>query len=665
MGQTAENIDYPKELLDTEDDPFIIVGNGPAGIRIASELAERLPDTPVVIFGDEKHKPYNRIRLSSWLAGDIERDGLDQPLRRPFGAKITEHIGCRITAIDRKNKTVTDDSGRQTHYRKLILATGSSPSIPGIPGIDLGGAYTFRDLDDTSKLLERRLCSRHTVVLGGGLLGLEAARGMQSASNRVVVVEHADRLLGQQLDEQASDLLKADVEKLGIEVVIADGVARVLGEEHVTGVRLMSGRSMPCDTLVVATGIKPNIQLAMDSRLSFGRGIKVDDQMRTSDPDIYAVGECAEHRGHVYGLVAPGLEQSSVAAADIAKIESAYAGSVVASRLKVVGTQVFSMGPMGAGEDTRYGNSYVFRNDKEGIYRKILIRKHRLAGAIGIGQWDETVRLQTGIGRSQLIWPWQRIRFQRSGRLWPVEDSQGPASWPASAIICQCTGVTRGAIGEAISTGSCSAEAISKSTGASTVCGSCKPLVLDLLGSGAAPEPVAMQRTLFITAIIALLTSLGFLFLPTLSYSNSVQQDWHWDVLWRDGFIKQVSGFSILGLAAISLLLSIRKRTDTIDRLGSFDYWRLAHIMLGLLMLAGLIAHTGFRLGNGLNFFLIASFSLLMLVGAVSTGVIALEHRIGGMLAQRLRRQSVFMHIILFWPVPALLGWHVFKTYWF
>jgi nitrite reductase (NADH) large subunit len=666
MNSAAQPLQHAAEPEpDTAQRPVVIVGNGPVGMRVASELLERLPGQPVVIFGDEPHEPYNRVRLSSWLAGEIAWREIAQPLRRSPGSRVDERVGYRVAGIDRAQRQVFDDRGQVQAYRKLVLATGSTPFVPAVPGIDLPGVFTFRDLDDTNRLIARRARSHHTVVIGGGLLGLEAARGMQRANTRVTVIEHADRLLGQQLDEAGSSLLQKQVEALGIRVMLEDGLGEVLGRGRVEGIRLRSGLVLACDTVVVAAGIRPNIALARSAKLAFGRGVRVDDRMRTSDPDIYAVGECAEHRDRVYGLVAPGLEQAAVAAADIAGTESHYGGSVAASRLKVVGTPVFSMGPMGAGEDPLLGRAFVFRDPEHRLYRKILVHRHRLVGAIGIGTWDETLRLQTTIGRAQRIWPWQVLRFIRSGRIWPAEDSRSVAAWPAASIVCQCTGVTRGAIGEAITLGACDADAVAAATGAGGVCGSCRPLVNELLGGNAPLPAVPMHRGLLAGGLFALTASLVFAFAPPIPYANSVQHDWHWDVLWRDGLVKQISGFSVLGLLLVALLLSLRKRTPLLDRLGRFDAWRLVHIVLGVLVIAGLFAHTGLRLGSGLNLLLMASFGLMLLLGAVSTGVIALEHRIGGSLAQRLRRQSLWLHILLFWPVPALLGWHVFKTYWF
>jgi len=649
----------------SDPSPVVVVGNGPVGMRFVKELLDRQPDRAVVIYGDEQHQPYNRVRLSSWLAGELDWNDLMQPLDSATAPSVEERIGYRVVAIDREAKTVVDSAGFVQPYGSLVLATGSTPFVPRIPGIDRDGVFTFRDLDDANRLLARRARSHRTVVIGGGLLGLEAARGMQRSNTCVTVVEHADRLLGRQLDEEASAILRHDVEALGIEVVIGDGIAEAAGSDRIERVVLRSGAQLECDTLIVAAGIRPHIALAQDARLAFGRGIHVDDAMRTSDPFIYAIGECAEHRGQVYGLVAPGLEQAAVAASGLAQQEGHYAGSVAASRLKVVGTQVFSMGPMGDGEDPHYGVAHIHRDTESGTYRKILVRRHRLVGAIGIGEWDETVRLQTLIGRSERLWPWQVLRFVRTGRIWPAGDGQGVATLPAASVVCQCTGTTRGRISEVIARGACDAQQVARETGASTVCGSCKPLVAELLGNREAREPVAMHKALLVSAIVALIGAIAFFLFPVIPYADSVQHAWHWDVLWREELYKQISGFGVLGLFTVGLLVSVRKRTRAMDRAGPFDLWRMLHVVLGVLVVIGLVAHTGLRVGHGLNFMLLATFSVMLLLGAITTAVIAFEHKLDAGMAQRVRRQATWLHILLFWPVPALLGWHVFKTYWF
>ncbi len=667
MSATAE--DFQTSISEAKTDeplPVVIIGNGPVGMRSATEMLNKLPDTSLVIYGEEPQEPYNRIQLSSWLAGEIKWSSLQQPLSIPKNAKIDQRFGFKITEINSGKKYVIDNTGKKQSYSKLILATGSKPHEPDIPGVDQRGVYTFRNFKDANSLLARRARSHHTIVIGGGLLGIESARAMQKNNTKVTLIEHADRILNNQLDIDSATLLQQEILKLGITLITGDSVSEILGSGRVEGIVLRSGIKIKCDTIILSTGIKPNIELAKHAGLSFLRGIIVNDSMQTSNKDIYAIGECAEHQNKIYGLVAPGLEQASVAVANLANIKNQYSGSVAASRLKVIGTQVFSMGPMGDDAIQHYGKNYTYTDLNNGIYRKILIHRYRLVGVISIGMWDETVRLQTTIGNAAVILPWQILRFLNTGNIWSEEIGKNIATWPASAIVCQCMNVTRGSISECISNqASCSAKDISQITGASTVCGSCKPLVQDLLGNSQPLEPAPLYQPLGIFSGISLIAAILFFISPSIPYADSVQHQWHWDQLWRNQLFKQISGFSILGIFSIGLLLSLRKRFRRFDKWGSFDIWRMIHIALGTSVIAVLIAHTGFRMGNGLNFLLMLSFCLMLIVGSLSSGVIAFEHKIGSAVATRLRRLSIFGHILLFWPVPVLLAWHILKGYWY
>jgi nitrite reductase (NADH) large subunit len=645
--------------------PVVIVGNGPVGMHTARELLRRRPDIYLVIYGDEQHQPYNRVRLSSLLLGNSDWEELLDRIVTDERSRIEERFGIAVTAIDPQRNLLEDSSGRRHSYQTLVLATGSRPHIPNIPGISLPGVFTFRNLDDTSQLVARRARSHHTVVLGGGLLGMEVARGMQRGNTRVTLIEHADRLLGVQLDDRGSRQLKKRVAALGIDIIIGNGVKRVLGDARVEGVALLSGELLKCDTLIIAAGIRPRIELARQAGLAIGKGIRVGDTMQTSVANIYAVGECAEHRDRVYGLVAPGLEQAGVAACHITgQGTSGYTGSITSSRLKVVDCPLFSAGPMGAGEDPFHGHDHTYADPQQDIYRKIKIHRHRLVGAIGIGAWDEDTRLQQAIACRQIIWPWQLLRFKRRGLIWPEGEQQGVTHWPATTHVCVCTGATRGSISEAIRAGAQCPEAVGVATGAGTVCGSCRPLVMQLLGD-ASVQPAPWHRTLLGSALLSLIAVLAILLLPAIPYPDTVQVEWRWDVLWREGLVKQISGFTVLGLFLLGLALSPRKRVAKWQSLGKFESWRLVHILLGLLVIALLIGHTGGRLGSGLNYLLMLGFSSTLLLGSLASGVIGLEHKIGGALATRLRRKSVWWHILAFWPVPALLGFHIFKGYWY
>ncbi len=647
---------------DAPPDPIVVVGAGPVGIQASRELIKRLPDTPIVIYGDEPWEPYNRVKLSSLLAGDETFAALLNVIDNPEQSASVSYVNSAVVEIDRQKRRVIDRNGQDQSYRKLILATGSRPHVPSIPGIDLKGVYTFRDLSDAQELMARRVRSRRTVVLGGGLLGLEAARAMQRLNTEVCVIEHSVRLMFNQLDDEAADLLKARIEHWGIDVVLDDGVQQILGEDGISGLRLRSGRELECDTLIVATGIRPHIELARAAGIAVGRGIRVNDHLQTSDPDIYAVGECVEHQGKVYGLVAPGLEQAAVAVHNIAGGASAYHGSDSVTSLKVVGSKVFSMGSVE--DDNPSLDALTYRNAEQGIYRKLMLHRQRLVGAIAMGEWDELGRLQEALTHRRRLWPWQRRGFLKEGLLWPDAQGQSVTQWPAGATVCNCTGVTRGCLSDAIGQGACTVEAQARETGASSVCGSCRPLLVELTGAEQPAEPVRAFRTLAALALLGLVATLLFALLPALPYNASVADTLQWDALWREGLLKQISGYTLLGMSVLVLLLSLRKRLTRFTWL-DFSIWRVVHALLGGGAIAALILHTGLRLGENLNFYLMAAFLGLLGVGGLAAGVIAMEHRMNTTLARRLRSLSLWGHILLFWPVPVLLGFHVLKTYFF
>ena len=650
-------------ITETLPEPVIIVGAGPVGVRAAQELRRRSPRLPLVIFGAEAWHPYNRVRLSSALAGEVSWASVSREVILPQDALTTAHFGCAVVAIERQHRRIRDALGRAHPYAALILATGSMPHVPDIPGTGLAGVYTFRDMNDAQRLLARRVRSRRTVVLGGGLLGLEAARAMRRFNTEVWVVEHCDRLMPRQLDAGAAEALIKHVRCAGIRVVLADGARAIVGEGRVEGVRLRSGETLACDTVVIATGIVPNTRLARQAGLAVGRGIRVDDQLRTSDPHIYAIGECAEHRGQVYGLVAPGLEQAAVVAHVITGGDARYVGSVTATRLKVLRIPVFSVGEAVGEPAFDAARHRVYAEPARGVYRKVVVRSGRLVGAIAVGEWSELSRLQEAVQSRRRVWPWQLARFQRTGLLWSGETRHSVAQWPSSATVCNCTGVTRGRLEEALAAGCATVEELSARTGASTVCGSCRPLLAELIGGTGRPLPARGAKPLFVFSAIALTAALLLAFW-SMPYPETADLPWRWDQLWRDGFYKQVSGFVLLGFMAALAGLGLRKRL-TGFRWGDFAAWRVAHAVLGVAALAALLVHTGGRMGDRLNLLLSACVVGATLAGAFAAGVIACDHTLVARAARRLREASLWIHILLLWPLPVLLVFHILKFYWY
>lgn len=654
-----KNIGCTEKVLLNGNKPIVIIGTGPVGIRMLEELHDASLYHPIIIYGGEPWMPYNRVRLSSLLAGEIKQDDILISNDRLDNDPIIKRYNCKISSIDRKNKYVIDEYGDKQEYEKLILATGSTPFMPNISGIELDGVFKFRDLNDTEKLIARRTRSRNTVVIGGGLLGLEAARAMQRFSTSVTVIEHNNRLLYRQLDETGSALFKKNIEDLGINTYLNNNVKKINGERVVESIELRNGEIIECDTLIISAGIVPNIELARQSGLAFSRGITVNDVMQTSDSDIYAIGECCEHQKEVYGVVAPGFEQALIAAQNIASIPTQYKGTVLATSLKVVGHPVFSMGDVD--ESVRTYTSYTYYKNK--TYRRINVYRGQIIGVIALGEWPELIKLREHVKKGKLLFPWQLKNFTKTGNIWGEESLQAVNSWPADTIICSCNGITRGQLSKNIESGCSSIKSLADQTGASTVCGSCKPLLVNMLGD-VKLDPIRAYKPLYYGSLLFLIMALIAWFLPSIPYTTTVQVPWRWDVLWTTSLFKQISGFTLLGISIIVLILSLRKRIKWI-KWGDFTLWRLVHALLGGSAIFILLIHTGFRLGDNLNFMLMISFSGLILIGAILGSVIAMEHKLETSLVKQVRSLGTWLHILVFWPIPVLLGFHIFKTYYF
>lgn len=661
MDTTAANIAKYKAL---DELPVVVVGSGPVGVRFVQELHKISPQTNIVLYGNEPWKPYNRVLLSSFLAGESSWEHLSVGLEVPDVPQIKQVINCSVLEVDPDKKTILDANNNTQVYSQLVLATGSTSRMPNIPGVGQANVFVFRNMSDVQQLFARRTRSQHTVILGGGLLGLEAARAMQKFNTEVTVLEHNARLMLHQLDEAASVKVRTHIEQTGIKVMTSRRVKSLHGEGRVTGVSLVDGTRIDCDTVIIAAGINPNSELALDAQLNIGRGIRVNDAMQTSNKDIYAVGECAEHRGKTYGIVAPGLEQAAVAAHTIAGQTVTYLGSLTATRLKVLELPVFSMGRVTETDGILQAKQVSYHDEKTGQYRLVVIERSRLVGCIAIGDCPELARIQEAITTERIIYPWQAWRFKQEGALWPEEEGASVVDWPATTIVCNCNNISRGELSEKIAAGCNTVECLAKETKASTVCGTCKPLLASLVGQQAAVEPTVGRQGLLVGLGIASILVLAMMFFPDIPYSQTVQQHWHWDVLWRDTFNKQVSGFSILALTAVGLLLSLRKRISKMT-VGDFSSWRVAHVLLGMVAAIVLYAHTGGRMGTQLNFLLMASFCGLILVGAVSAYVIAQEHKLSPAFVKKWRANSLWIHILLFWPVPVLLAFHILKSYYF
>ena len=366
---------------------LVVVGNGLAGMRAVVEVTDRMPlGHDITVFGAEPHPNYDRIMLSSVLAGEKAIAEIVIHARPWYLERgITLHAGDPVMAIDPKARTVTTASGKLTPYDKLLLATGSRPLALPIPGLGLPGVTAFRDIADVEKMIAASERHKHAVVIGGGLLGLEAAWGLKRRGMSVTVVHLMPTLMERQLDVAAGQLLQRDLAARGIAFCTDGQTEEILGTEKAEGVRLADGRDIPADLVVLAIGIRPNTELALRAGLEVNRGIVVGDDMRSSDPAIFAVGECVEHRGQVFGLVAPLWDQAKVCAAQlVGQLDAIYVAPPVFTKLKITGVDVFSAGALAAA-DAAADDEITFHDAKRGIYKKLVLRDDRVVGTVLYG----------------------------------------------------------------------------------------------------------------------------------------------------------------------------------------------------------------------------------------------------------------------------------------
>jgi nitrite reductase (NADH) large subunit len=366
-------------------EPLIVIGNGMAAARLVDELARRaLGRYAVAVIGEEPRLAYNRVLLSALLADEVGIDDIElRPARWWRDRGVTLRYGVRATAVDAAARNVTLAGGTRLSFSKLVFATGSQPIKPDIPGMDLPGVLTFRDVDDVNAIAASKAAGTRVVVIGGGLLGLEAAHGLARAGARVTLLHLMDRLMERQLDHRAALMLQRAVEARGIAVRLQAQTARIAGNGKVEGVKLRDGTTIAADAVVVAVGIRANAALARTAGLEVGRGIVVDDHLETNAAGVHAIGECAEHRGCCYGLVEPAYEQAQLLARRLAGEPASYPGSVLATNLKVSGVNVFSAGDfLGA---TAEAEEIVLSDPAAGVYKKLVIAHGRLVGAVLFG----------------------------------------------------------------------------------------------------------------------------------------------------------------------------------------------------------------------------------------------------------------------------------------
>lgn len=463
----------------------MVVGNGMAANAFLEELLKAGPERySITVFGKESHPGYNRVLLSQVLTGEKEPSGLSMHGREWYAENgIEVRSSEKVVSVKRGSRRVVAESGLEAGYDKLVLATGSLPVMPEAGGRELQGVVTFRDLDDCGRILAHARKGRRAVVIGGGLLGLEAAGALRSLGMEVAVVHIMDRLMERQLDGRSAGLLKDALEEMGIGVFLQKEVVAFEGGGKVERVRFSDGSAMEAGLAVVSIGVRPNIELARDSGIYSEKGVVVSDTMQTFDPGVYAIGECVQHRGETFGLVAPIFEQARVAANQLAGDgRRSFRNSPVSARLKVKGIDLYSAGRASGGDD-----SIEYFDKRSRVYKKVMFEDGRIAGVVLFGE--------SSLGPSlfELLSSGTDVSHRRHDLLTGERKSEKAARLPDEAVVCGCKGVTKGAIAHAIkSKGLFTKEDVKRETGASSSCGGCAPLVErvleETLGAGFQPS---------------------------------------------------------------------------------------------------------------------------------------------------------------------------------
>ena len=478
---------------------LVVIGNGMAGARFLEDVLAVDPALfDITVFGDEPYGNYNRILLSNVLNGSQDaKEIFLNPLSWYDENGITLHAGKRVTRIDRDAKTVHADD-LSVPYDYLVFATGSKPFIPPIPGTPLHGVFAFRTLDDCRNIAEYALDCKTAVVIGGGLLGLEAAKGLMTHKVAVTVVEMAPWLMSVQLDEAGGKVLGQTIAKLGITARTGTVTKELIGHRRVTGVKFADGSEIPADMVVISAGIRPNAELARECGIVCDKAIVVDDQLRTSDPAVFGVGECVQHNGTIYGLVAPLWEQTKVLAKVLTSADATatYSGSKIATKLKVMGVELASMGRI---NDLQPTDEVVqFSEPGRDVYWKAIVRDGKLSAACLLGDLapaDDLMRMFHAGADA----PLRRLELFFTAASAKKEVSL--ADLPDTHQICDCNGVCKGTIVQAIKNGRCTVPAVGKATRAGTGCGSCKKLVKGLIEAVAGGVKAEPSESWYVAAV--------------------------------------------------------------------------------------------------------------------------------------------------------------------
>jgi nitrite reductase (NADH) large subunit len=667
---------------------LVVVGNGMVSQRFCERAVELgLPRTHrIVVFGEEALPAYNRVELTSVLGGRDPVSLIIRPMRWYAESDIDLRLDERVVAIDRARRLLTTQLGDDQPYDELVFATGSYASTPVIPGTNQRGVLSYRSVDDARRILARaRVLAQErarVVVIGSGLLGLETGQALAALGCSVTFVEAAPQLLPRQLDAASAGIVALLLRSAGFELCVGQVVERIVltsevrrphlaradesGDADVPDTRLRvvlggGGGAIDCGMVVLAAGVKPRDELARVSGIACPApgGIAVDSAMMTSDPHVFAIGECARHAGRCPGLVAPGFAMAEVLAERFAGSNVTFTGNEPSTRLEVVRRSIVVMGESrAAGDDVKT----VEADDR---YRRLVLRDGRLIGATAIGDGADLSHLQEAIALRARLRQGDLRRIERGVDPWRGLRFPNGATWPDTATVCECTGVTFGALRRARAEGHCSLEQLCARTGAGSGCGSCRGRVATFAEQGGLSLATCCERCLAAFSLLALIAVPALAVVgPIAARPNLLASPRPLDVLFSDHFARELSGFALALLCLLAALsIAFAKRRAARRKTGT-PRARTAHALLGVLCLAGIAAHTGLHPGSGVDLALYVCLLGLIVVGAVAA--LSIASGVGsGPKATAFKRRGLRLHVWIAWPAPVLLVAHVVKSYYF
>ena len=642
-----------------------IIGHGMVGHYFCEALLRhRTKKTKlrIRVVGDEKSLPYDRIHLSQALAAPGSQVEELRPADWYQKSDVEFIHGDGVFEIIPSRKQILGRSGKYYAYDSLVLATGAKPRIPNIVGIHSPKVYTYRSLKDLRKIEQSLGGPRSAVVIGGGLLGLEAAYALTQRDCKTTVYEIASWPMPKQLNESAGNHLQESFSRLGIEIKTKKDTVSITPDDDGLILETADGETIRCDLCIIAIGDQANSEFAESCGVNSGvqGGILIDDTLQTSVSDIYAIGSCAMHRGLRYGLVAPGYAMADVLAKRLNGTDALYEGSTLSSRLNVGPVSVSMFGSY-----LDQGRTSEFRTDA--AYRFISLEKGNLQGAISIGSWDHDSALESAVKSRVRIAARSLRQFPSTGDIPEILPDTDSILWPDNAVACSCTGMTCGKLRALVGEGNNTVDSLGSACRAGTVCQSCIPQLKQLTGESTSDEgtEVVAKKHVWMPIMGALAAAIviAFLTIPGINPTDTVQSTlYRLSRLWNDSLAKQITGFSVAGASALSLVISLRKRVRWF-KWGNYNFWRNFHTTLGLTTLIGLFLHTGFSMGDRFNFWLAATFITLNTTGALVAVALSQEHRFAGVRGRQIRFAATAIHMALLWPYVALLGIHVAKVY--